>query len=424
MTRRFGTIVTVLLLCVLDPMAEASCEPLPGLDCVDTVVHRAPTTIGPPQTDRPVVLDAFGTAIARATPETAIGGAKLSAPPRHRYARRQAWNADESLIDLGSTIVAADTYRATYAEPPISSARSWSNLDRTTLYGIRANPDPNDFGRYDLDTGVFTSIVRFDRFERCSIGEGEGNLSNDDRYVVLVCAGADDRRVLIAYDLVADRELGRRRAAGHLNWASFTQSGHHVVVENHLEGSGEPSEILRYDPTLETATVLDSERAHGDLGVDALGRDVLVMMRWDRLWYLDIASGERVVLDVGDRDRVVGHGHVSCRNIRRPGWCYLSSYEGAIGAVELTRPAPEANGVLGLWTRVTSGGWRTAAKAHYEPWGVHGSSSKSYRVQPQASASPSGRALIFSSDWRGDDGAAEYVIRPLPGLAGAGRRVD
>ena len=402
-----------------------------------------------PEVGAAVTFKALATRATRITAGGMFDGD--DARQRHQYSRRQAWNADETLLDLGGGIIDAEDYSVVLSPVPVSSARNWSNLDPELIYGIRYNPDPNEFGIFNVRSGEFESVQRFADFESCSIGEGEGNLSNDDQRVVFVCTkdaakadsgadadagadagadadagagagagagadagtgaeGDDPARVMIAYDIGERRELGRRTARVDMNWVSFTQSGRHVVVENNLPGHEDSTGIVRFEPDFSARKVLTVDRSHGDLGIDQQGNDVLAMIDWKRLSYIDIASGRRTRLGIADRLKPVGHGHVSCRNIHRPGWCYLSSFDGAIGAFRLGASSSWLDRARHLLSRESGS---KAGVAAFEPWGFHFSSSNDYDAQPKASVSPSGRQVIFTTDWNGSGELNDFVLTPV-----------
>lgn len=330
--------------------------------------------------------------------------------PSHRYSRRQAWNADETTLDLGSVFLDAEDFSKKFGPIDLTTERNWSNKNPNWIYGIRADPKPNIFGRLDLTNNQFETFFELNDFETCSIGAGEGNLSNDDSMVVLACKGDNRSTTLIAFDLVELKELGRLKAKASFNWASFSQTGKYIVVENNgqdLEGNKE-EELLRYDPNLQNPLLLTMDRNHGDLGIDANGRDVFVMLDWYRVSYIDLESNERIRLSIANKTRFPGHGHISCRNIQRPGWCFLSGDEtGALGAFYLRKN----ESILGKARSILLDG-AVSGVGVYEPWGFHYSKADSYQTQPQVSASPSGRQLIFTSDW-GQGGTVDYVVRPI-----------
>jgi len=119
--------------------------------------------------------------------------------------------------------------------------------------------------------------------------------------------------------------------------------------------------------------------------------------------YIRLKDGRKIRLPVSGYARKVGHGHVSCRNIKRPGWCYISTYNNLIGAVRIAT----SDNLVGLSVPAVD---FDRGVAVYEHWGYHESSSRNYQSTPKASVSPSGQQVIFSTDWRGTDQINAYVL--------------
>lgn len=323
---------------------------------------------------------------------------------RHFYSRRQAWNLDESLLDLGSSIVNADTYESNQSFIPFSSERIWSNTNKNTMIGIRSNPKPIELSWYNFRLQEYELVHRFDQYETCTLGHGEGNLSNDDQLLVITCTDKQSNTDIISFDLAAKEILGLRRAAPNLNWASISPSGAYVVVENNNHPDPNPV-LLRYSKFLENEVLLMNHPSHGDLTLDDKGQDVHVMISSNSVFYVRIEDRQLVKLAIGNRKFKHGSGHVSCRNLKRPGWCYLSSYySGHVGAFKIGGSESAKSGLVKL------GSSRKRGPNAYEHWGFHHSSSKSYRAQPKASVSPSGKKVIFSSDWQGQSSVEDYVL--------------
>jgi len=402
-------LLAIAFLCTATSAVANDCTAEDSLvSCQEAVVVK-PEDLDPGQAPRfleTYLFEGMGTKSKRITDSSLYADSNKRAG--HSYSRRQAWNADESLIDVGVGVISADSFALVYDAVALTTERNWSNLDAGKMFGIRTvSSKPNVFGALTLSSGEFESYLTLDDYERCTLGDGEGNLSNDDQFVVLTCAKADKSKDLISYNLLERKILGTMPALDTFNWASFSQSGRYIVVENNIleGGESEVEELIRYEPDFTQETLLTNDRNHGDLGVDDLGQDVFVMIDWYRVSYIVLKTGERVRLGIADRARYPGHGHVSCRNIHRPGWCYLSGNDSsAVGAFRVARDPS-----LLAWVKARFVKTKPGVSA-YEPWGFHFSTAKSYDSQPKISASPSGKQVIFSSDWMGSDATAEYVI--------------
>jgi len=322
---------------------------------------------------------------------------------RHHYSRRQAWNSDESMLDLSNAIIDAETLEVLLDNPDISTERVWSNLHPDILIGIRYNPKPIELARFNVRTKNYKVLHEFTDYDRCTLGQGEGNQSNDDQFIVVTCTKSDKTTDIIAFDLNKNRILGSIEAQSNLNWASVTPSGSYIVVENN-SANDLNSELIRYDIDLSNRVFLMKHPAHGDLSLDDFGNDVHTMITSKHIYYIRIKDRAKVQLPIENRSIKFGSGHISCRNLGRPGWCYLSAHaSGHIGAIKIGGFDDASSELRGLDAQI-----RRGPKA-WEHWGYHNSSSKNYRAQAKASVSPTGKKIIFSSDWNGAD-VNEYVI--------------
>ncbi len=333
---------------------------------------------------------------------------------RHQYSKRQVWNSNETRLVIASQVLDAATLEIVDDSIGLSASFNWSNLVPELLYGISYNPDPNVFGSYHIETKEFTEEYVFSDYQKCSLGHGEGNLSNDDRFALLTCVVSDtEGQHLVTFDRAENKVLGTLKADPKYNWAGFSQSGNYVVVENSVPGVP-GRELIRYTPDLQESRLLSTYVEHGDLGVDEAGDDVYVMIGRENLTYVRLRDGQKVSIELGGllgkwRSWNPGFGHVSCRNIHRPGWCYISTKKRkVVGAVRIGYPRPEFRSANRDGESVIRG-YRAL-----EHWGFHHSSDKDYNAQAKASVSPSGTKIIVTSDWDGRGEVNDYVIALEP----------
>ena len=329
---------------------------------------------------------------------------------RHQYSKRQVWNSDETKIIIADKVLDAESLEIIDDSIGVSASFNWSNLEPSLLYGIAYRPEPNVFGSYNVENGKFTVEFVFSDYAKCSLGHGEGNLSNDDRHALLACEARDSGKLrLVSFDRVEKRVLGSLQADSKYNWGGFSQSGEYIVIENSVPGMP-GRELIRYSPNLDTPVLLSTYVEHGDLGVDEQGDDVYVMIGREYLTYVRLHDGQKVIIELGGllgkwRSWNPGFGHVSCRNIHRPGWCYISTKKRkVVGAVRIGYPQPEFRSANAECESVIRG-YRAL-----ELWGFHHSTDENYNAQAKASVSPSGTKIIVTSDWGGKGEINDYVI--------------
>lgn len=355
-----------------------------------------------PQYRYPRIEQPNGNWLTRVSDDSVFG--RANGQSTHAYSRRQVWNIDETLMIVGDHLIDGNTYEVINTQVPISSERVWSNVNPNIVYGIVYKPLPTVFSVWDISLGTVTEIRRFDNFESCGIGRGEGNLTNDDKYLVIECfANGRSRPILISMETESGKELGRLTAEENYNWASFSQSGDYIVVENNSDAN---ENLVRYDRYFSNATKLTDDRDHGDLGIDGNGDDVFVMIGHNLISFIRLRDGVSFSIPLSGVEEQLGFGHISCRNIRRPGWCFLST--GANLSVGSVRIHSEV--IIDSESSGDDSTFNHQIHTEFEPWGSHRSSQSSYRAQPRLSVSPSGNKIIFASDWYGTGEIASYTL--------------
>jgi hypothetical protein len=299
--------------------------------------RRAMPSLARPAYLQAIVDPTYGSTITRISDQAAFG--TQDRVLRHTYAKNQPWNADGSLLMLGwnypAPVLDGRSWAFLFMRHQPSQA-VWSNTEPNFMFGTHSNM--NVFVKADVRRDwTETTLRTFTEFDTIDFGGSEGNLSNDDRFVALMGFTAGSGITLLVYDTVADRvtarlPLGDLRAgavgdADVNNW-SMSPSGNHVVVQFNTDRHGRPAGIEVYDRNLNYLRRLTDDGNYGghfDLGFDAAGDEVAV---------LQASSRDLVTARLDDGRRTVQLAavlmnwgiHVSCRNLQRPGWCYLSEF--------------------------------------------------------------------------------------------------
>lgn len=331
----------------------------------------------------------FQTQLTRMTSNEIFG--VVNGEAVHFYSKRQAWNADQTLIDIGDKILDASTYDIVLDNNRLSTARNWSNLSPNHMYGISSNESVNEFSVYDYSTNTVVPRYVFEGMRDCSFGRFEGNITMDDRYVVIICTNIDTNQpMLISFDIANNNIIATRAGEQNLDWASFSQRGDFILVENNAYPFDDGTLVV-YDKYLQNERFI-GEPNHGDLGFDDQGNEVYVMVGKETVRYVRLDNGVQYVLPIGNSSTPIGYGHISCRNRFRPGWCYFSSSEtNWLGAVKISE-----------------------TDSAVEHWGYHRSTGSSYSAIAKASVDRFGTQLIFSSDWFGRSEINDYILRLPP----------
>lgn len=400
--RRIGVIAVALcLLIVAGVLAEASGATRPPQSQLTFVAM--PAAVPMPGYLQPYHDPTFGTQITRIADQAAMD----SQLPvlAHHYAKAQPWNADGSLIALSgwpAAILDGQSYEFLRWVMPPGEHWTWTNTDPTTIYGVQ---QPRTLVRTNAITGVTTTIRDFGEYDQVSYGSYEGNLSNDDRYMALQCKTAQTNYVLV-YDLPADSVIARLDI-GQIwpNNVAMSQSGDYMAVQWDIAGDGERQGIDIFTNTLQWVRKVGTcKGCHYDLGYDTEGREVAVMT--------DIDGSSRAVVSVrfndGARiellrdDQMSWYMHVSCRNLDRPGWAYLTEF-----ANEHTQK-DKPNYQLAFGVRIDGSGT-------VEPFGhVHHSATAAYARSPFGVPNRDGTKMMFRSDWEDGTGPVYSYVAEMP----------
>ena len=337
---------------------------------------------------KPIVDPVFGTEVVRITRLAPLDPKRPIV--RHAYSKVQPWNSDQSLLMIGAFFPRLILDGETYEQLGFYDAASeptWSNVDSQRVYGVSGAR----FGFSDLgatDPEAFTVLHRFRAYRRVSLGFGEGNLSNDDHYAALIGLRRDGDRDLIVYDLSAQQVVATRRFHAPLDNATMSQSGDYVITVWGPDGRGRHRGVEVFDRELNFLRQVTRFSEHGDSGYTAAGEEAWVSYSPSKqrtIGAYPLAGGPPIT--VIDADPGTWGGHVSCRNLQRPGWCYISD-DGA--------SARWWRGYDQVWAQQIAPDGVAQVFAHEH----HGFDTAYYR-QPHAVPSRDGVRVLWASDWDG-----------------------
>ncbi len=361
----------------------------------------------------PLDYAATGTTITRITDQMAFGVDDRVL--KHDYSRRAAWNADGSrllLVNPYPALIfdASDFTRWETHQTPVDAL--WSNTDPATLFGLTQG---TVLVRYSIASRVETPLRVFNGYSHLSIGGGEGVQSDDDRRLVLIgerTGGID----VILYDLVDDevRLLPIDGAIGSdedVDWAGISPSGDYLVVKFNRDEAGERGfDVYDSRSLARLRRLLPGSEAHADMGYDQAGREVLVSSAEDSSAIVSVRLTDGVVREELSADVVSSNVHVSCRNIRRPGWCYVSTFSEEDG-----RTAYLYRGIFSI--RLDGSG---LVERYAPAFFAEDPVDLAYVRQAWAVPSPLGDQVLFASDW--GDGSDEAVVNDfVAGVSGGPR---
>jgi hypothetical protein len=362
----------------------------------DDTLDFQPTPDVPCPGHREVILDpTFGTQVTRVND---VAG------QRHRYASKAAWNSDMSLLLLdyppggsGSqrAILDGSTYEVLQANNDTLGNLTWSNTDPNAAFGSNG-PEMRKLSV--SAAGIVTEeTTPLPAYDAITLGGGHGSISNNDRYLCFNWKiDATNTHGVGVFDtstntVISEIDIATSGAAvgAIVDNCGMSQSGEYVVVQNAADGNAVEEGCWIYARDLSPATRrhVSTNARHWDAGVNGSGEDVLVMASQssggggggDHLGSYVMATGAFTSLLTPWPD-----GHISTRNVLRPGWAYVSTFStsgtfagfGEVFAINLDTPST------------------VQRFAH-----THHAVDLGYAGEPHASASPDGARVIWASEW-------------------------
>ena len=346
----------------------------------------------------------------------------------HNYPKTQSWNADMSLIRFGYRLYNTDDF----SESSLTTNQhlrgsltemKWSSYEPDVFYGIDVRADRFVFVKATIDNQNNTvtyedmpnATFMKSEYDELKLGKYEGNLDDQDNYVVFAGRKKDTNRVtLIVYHLkdnygtdynviesqktFNDLKWYVEDDSGNFNvdssesnqmfdWASISALGNYVIV-NYRNKKDDPEQeytIEQYDRDLNHIRRLAEHGDHGDLGLDVNDNEVYVQFGFGTIngqdnrgiWLYPLDGSPRVQLLP---DKYNG-GHISCRNYQRPGWCYVN-----------TRYLSNGSGVREVFALKLDGSGTVERFAQ-----THNSTGNAGYTQ--VGVSPDGTQVLFASDW-------------------------
>jgi hypothetical protein len=404
------------------------------------------SVFGTPLTARPTYLrrafdPVFGTAVMRIAGET---GSPIGAVPgtwgadaRHVYSKQEPWSADGSLIMVQNrggggppqVVLDGQTFEPRFAPchpSPLWDYR-WHPAAAHAHEMINVDKGGSRLDWFDVTSCAITRQWTLP-FPVDGFGSGEGNPSNDGRFVALgsqkamfvvdmdpqsPAAPYPNYRIGPIYSFppcslnVADPAMGK------VDNISISASGRYVVVKYGGTGVDSTRDAIRiYD--VDPATLALSPRAmsasamrcgsfaarpngwitplkHPDIGLDPFdgNEDVVVGGRscpGSKIGHvIKVRMRDGQVTALTDPGNEAGLGHVSMRAVDRPGWAYVSY---------ATEPGKRYSDEI-VAVRLDGGDIQRIAHMHSVTPGC-------YRCEPHAVPSPDGRHVIFASNWSED----------------------
>ena len=266
----------------------------------------------------------------------------------HLYPKTQSYNSDSSLLRLGYRLYHADTFKETnitktrLIDGQLSEIK-WSTKKPNVFYGLNKKTEFHRFTKSTIlpESIDYQTLISFPKstYEELLLGKYEGNIDYHDKFVVFAARKVNERFLTaIVYDIENNNTIVTKdfpeinweddNGGQVLDWVSISPHGNYVLInwkdKPNNENTDARSSIYQYDINLNFIRTLADQGQHGDIGVDSHDKEVYVQFEFGKengVWSYR--------LDDANRTRLLPNkyngGHVSCRNYKRKGWCYLST---------------------------------------------------------------------------------------------------
>ena len=340
----------------------------------------------------------FGTKVTRITgnPDAGIPNVngKWAKVARHHYSKDAAWNCDQSLLYLARhqgrpnrLFLDGENYAVRFAHHngPGREMR-WHPQRPDIMVYVRDNA----IGYWDVRKDTTEVIATFPDYCEFRIGPGEGNLSLDGRLIVVV-GKKGENRIAFAYDIEQKQKYPDLVLNDvTIDWVSVSASGKYIVLNGEIDGGKDRTQV--YDLAGNKTGELWEKYgrpSHYDLTIDENGDDIAVGVSKSkpdngRVIKRRLRDGKVTVLTSGGYA-----GHTSTRNVRRPGWAYVT-YQGRGSAWPP------------YWDEVVAvklDGSMTAERiAHLHTKRID------YLTEAHAVPSPDGKRVLWASNWESANG--------------------
>ncbi len=337
------------------------------------------------------------------------------------YPKTQAWNIDGTLLMLYYKLLDGKTYQTIASNIWWDDdERKWSAVYPHIYYAMEHYIDTNGDGTNDhsfvkrdvtpvlsgSSTPLKEVLISFTNnlYDELLLGKYEGNIDHQDKYVVFAAKKKNTNYLTAIVFDIQNKQITAQAdftnitwtdSNGYqvLDWISVSPSGNYILIDWKKDPDN-PDPVFRYsidqyDINLNFIRELAAQGEHGDIGVDTNGTDTFIQFEFGSragIWAYNLATGGETRL----LPSKYNGGHISCRNYKRPGWCYPSTNKE--GFKEVFALKLDGSGIVNRF-----------AQTHITD------------PNSEGGVSPDGTKMIFKSSWGGatSNGTDEtFVVEP------------
>jgi len=274
------------------------------------------------------------------------------------YPKVQTWNSNMTLMRIGSRLYDAQTLKESHytknSNHPYSTLCSrnsdyfrWSNKSSNTFFVLDSSKRLIQGQLNNNHVDCSNVLESFSDYENIHIGPFEGNIDENDKYLLFSAKKEHDTTIyLILYDISRHTRVWTKILPDDhwvydssdqswlpavMDWASVSPSGKYIVINNRSKANYTEG-LSRYDINFKNHAFLKynyngslySEGGHGDMGYDQNNNEVVVeFLAGVGVYSFNLAHPNTLGQEL--LGSPYGGGHVSCRNTKRKGWCYITA---------------------------------------------------------------------------------------------------
>jgi len=355
---------------------------------VKTPPKFTPKVIAEPTVNVGVIDNTFGLdmMITKVSDPTVTKNYRTGMFLGHDYSKEQFWNADETLIKVASRQILENVKG--YKTLDLSNAGGtsrWSNLRPDIQFSFGSSA----IFEYNVKTKVKTEIINFKHLlpdtNRVYLGQSEGTLSVDDKYVLVnIVKNKIMRNILVdlTKGIIISNKSCLELGFPDQDYFTVSKSGKYIIGNVKTEDP-EQQKIL-YDLNFKKLKEIGTG-SHRDAGLNAYGEDIYARAGLPSATNLETLE-EYCPYTISEwrefwiKNATSGHSSMAANN--NPEWVYLSTSgiltPGCIFSFRAHTGPPE----MKFWVPTR-----------------RGNTAFSYSSEVKGSPSRSGDKIIYDSDW-------------------------
>ena len=354
-------------------------------------------SIGKPDYNTSYIEPTFASTVTRITDRS------VQSYNMHPYPKQgSAWNEDMRIINLGYRLYDAHSFEELDITKGLTGSQAyakmgspwqgpadlrWSKKEAKKMYVLDSSQRFKTI-TLNADNTLFTTNILMDMsskgYESITTGANEGNLDYNDTHILFAAKKPNDPTVYALLYKIGDstllweKPMLRGEWSNGFDWMSVDAKAQHILVSSN-------NKIYLYDMNLANERLLENFAQHGDAGIDINGNSVYVQLKsggggvW--MYHLD-----KIVAPIKMLRSNHGGGHISCRNYKRPGWCYVNTAENRYKEVFALK-LDNGSGVVDRMAQTQMSAQNAGCT--------------------QVNVSPDGKKILFASDWN-EGTSADY----------------